>query len=75
MQKTRINQLHAIAEFQKKLAWHNFEAAKHSTMFKQELLACAKQAAEACRETRTIIQNIILNESWADQGASGSFWD
>ena len=59
MKKTRINQLHAIAEFQKKLAWANFNAAKNSTMFKEELLECAKQAAQQCRETRAIISRLI----------------
>lgn len=82
MEKTRINQLHAIAEFQKKLAWHNFNAAQHSKLFKEELLACAKQAADNCRETRQAIRNIIWNSedqallgAWADQGAPGNYWD
>ena len=50
-----------MADFQKRLAWHNFNAPKHSTLFKDELLACAKQAADNCRETRQEIRNIIAN--------------
>lgn len=59
MDKTRINQLHRIAEFQKKLAWANYQAAQRSTMFKSELLDCARQAAQNCRETRQAIRNLI----------------
>ena len=38
MKDQRIMKLHRIAEFQKKLAWANYEAAKKSKLFKQELL-------------------------------------
>ena len=57
--KKRIQALHRIAEYQKKLAWYNYNAAQNSTMFKDELLACAKQAADNCRETRQIIRNLV----------------
>lgn len=81
-EKTKINQLHRIAEFQKKLAWANFEAAKRSTMFKKELLECAKVAAQNCRDTRQMIKNIIenrqndqLNQKWAAAGCPDDYWD
>ena len=75
MTKARINQLHRIAEFQKKLAWANYNYAQGSTLFKQELLACAKQAADNCRETRQMIKDAILNEQWAAAGAPADYWD
>lgn len=79
MEKSRINALHRIAEFQKKLAWANYQAARNSTMFKAELLECAKVAAQNCRDTRQAIRNIIENhenqlilEDWNGQN---DYWD
>lgn len=59
MKKDYINKLHAIAEFQKRVAWANFQAAQRSTMFKSELLDCARLASQNCRETRQAIRNLI----------------
>lgn len=82
MNKTTINKLHAIAQFQKRLAWANYNAAKNSTMFKKELLECAKQAADNCRETRATIKRLIeqnddnmINAQWANEGFPANFWD
>lgn len=79
MNKAYIKKLHLIAEFQKKLAWANFEAANRSTMFKKELMDCAKQAADRCRETRQAVRDAIanreINQQWLDAGAPGDFWD
>jgi hypothetical protein len=61
MKNYRIMQLHRIAEFQKKLAWANWNHAQNSSLFKKELLECARQAANHCRETRQAIRNIIEN--------------
>ena len=82
MEKGTINKLHAIAQFQKKLAWANYNAAKNSTMFKKELMDCAKKAADNCRATRETIKALINNHEdtlihadWMQKGMPADYWD
>ena len=59
MNKREIKALHQQAEFQKKLAWANFEASKNSVLFKKELIACAVEASMACRRLRREAMTLI----------------
>lgn len=77
--KSQISKLHAIAEFQKKVAWANFEASKKVPWLKKELEAAAKQAADNCRETRETIRELIgmrdERRLQLRQGADENAWD
>lgn len=59
MDKSYINKLHRIAEFQKKCAWTYYRYAQGSELFKDELLNLAKQATDNCRETRESIRQLL----------------
>lgn len=78
----QIKALHRVAEFQKKLAWANYNCAQNSTMFKKELLECAKVAAKNCRETRQLICDMIngttdvdMSLTWTELGEPKNDWD